>query len=382
MSHNQLRPAKIFICYSHKDKKWLQRLRVHLKPMEREGRIEAWDDTRIDIGSKWLTEIQEAIRNARVAILLVSADFLASDFIDRVELPSLLRGADAGIIEVVPVIVSPCSFASCQRLGEYQALNGPDKPLSDMKRTDAEKVLVRLGDHLRKIVRDEVRDDTSFFSYQTAKKPNVILPRADEPGSVVEHDKAKGTHFVETELPKIIENLRSREKKKCAIVFIDIDGLTGINTRFGWERGNAVLDIVFEQIRRRGAARYCGRCGDDTFYAVLIDTGKVLSFCNGLRVDIKNYLWSVVAHGLYVTCTIGYATLRLDESPHSFFARSIQGMLEGKKSGGNVAQSGASQPGLTVQREATSPVNKGQKWARSWLTRALPRDFSLRKFFS
>src|SRR6185295_8151356 len=80
----------IFISYSHHDLEWLTRLQVHLAPLEREYGIEVWDDTRIEAGSIWQESISRSLTSARVAVILVSADFLASRFIALNELPPLL----------------------------------------------------------------------------------------------------------------------------------------------------------------------------------------------------------------------------------------------------------------------------------------------------
>src|SRR6218665_3206938 len=84
----------IFISYSHKDAEYLERLLVHLKPLERDGLIDTWVDTRLLAGDRWKKEIDAALKKARVAVLLVSADFLASDFIINNELPPLLKAAE------------------------------------------------------------------------------------------------------------------------------------------------------------------------------------------------------------------------------------------------------------------------------------------------
>src|SRR3954470_17624379 len=78
--------TKVFISYSHADRTWLERLKWHLKPLVREGRLDCWDDTRIRPGDDWKREIRTALEKAQVAVLLISARFFASDFIDKNEL--------------------------------------------------------------------------------------------------------------------------------------------------------------------------------------------------------------------------------------------------------------------------------------------------------
>jgi len=81
----------VFISYNHKDKDSLERVQVHLRPLVKQNKIDLWDDTRIKAGEKWKEGIEKALRNAKIAILLLSADFLASDFIVDNELPPLLK---------------------------------------------------------------------------------------------------------------------------------------------------------------------------------------------------------------------------------------------------------------------------------------------------
>lgn len=119
----------VFISYSHQDRDFLDRLLVHLKPLERDGLIDLWVDARLRAGDKWKKEIEKALRKARVAVLLVSADFLASDFITDNELPPLLRNAEEQGTRIIPVIVKPCRFVRDKNLRHFQAVNDPKSAL-------------------------------------------------------------------------------------------------------------------------------------------------------------------------------------------------------------------------------------------------------------
>jgi len=135
-----------FICYSHADEKWLKRVRVHLRPLERRRVFKLFDDSQIQPGTHWKDEIKAALDRARVAILLVSADFLASDFIAENELPPLLKKAQRGGATIIPVIVSPCGFLRETKLADYQSVNDPTKPLEGMTYGESEQMLVRLSE--------------------------------------------------------------------------------------------------------------------------------------------------------------------------------------------------------------------------------------------
>src|SRR3954451_20370347 len=137
--------TKVFISYSHADQEWLDRLKRHLKPLVREGNLDYWDDTHIRPGDDWKQEIQNALDTAQVAVLLISADFFASDFIDETELPPLLDAAKAKGVRILPVILSASRFARSPALRVFQAVNPPDRPLNGMPRAEQERVLDRLA---------------------------------------------------------------------------------------------------------------------------------------------------------------------------------------------------------------------------------------------
>jgi hypothetical protein len=86
--------TKIFISYAHaaeKESGWVKRIRTHLDGVARSSDVEVWDDSKIDPGEKWREAISRAIKQARVAVLILTADFLASKFIRDAELALLLE---------------------------------------------------------------------------------------------------------------------------------------------------------------------------------------------------------------------------------------------------------------------------------------------------
>ena len=126
---------QIFISYCRQDKPWLEQLLTFLKPVQ--GQIpEIWHDGLIKPGDLWRDEIRTALQRARVALLLVSSDFLASDFIAKHELPALLKAAqhEGATIMWIPL---RSSMWEATELATYQAVIDPGKVLNAM--TDAER---------------------------------------------------------------------------------------------------------------------------------------------------------------------------------------------------------------------------------------------------
>jgi hypothetical protein len=145
---------QIFVSYSHKDKKWLSRLQVHLAPLEQNGVVSVWDDTKIKPGTKWRDEIERALASAKAAILLVSADFLASEFISKNELPPLLAAAERDGALIIPVIVSACRFLETASIAMFQAVNSPSQPLTGMGKDAQEEVFYEVSKAVENVPRN------------------------------------------------------------------------------------------------------------------------------------------------------------------------------------------------------------------------------------
>jgi hypothetical protein len=99
---------------------------------------EPWDDRKIGAGLDWKPEIERAMDRAAVAVLLVSADFLTSDFIKNEEAPRLLARRGAGSLRVIPVIVKPCPWKLVPWLQGMLARPTDGRPLSQSPDADAD----------------------------------------------------------------------------------------------------------------------------------------------------------------------------------------------------------------------------------------------------
>lgn len=139
---------QVFICYSHVDSEWLGRLKTHLKPFERDSVIQVWDDTRIATGDDWLSAIEAALESTKVAVLLVSPDFLASDFIAKKEIPHLLEAARSEGAIIMPIILKPCGFKRIPALSQFQSVNPPSRTLVEMNEGEQERFLLKLTEDI------------------------------------------------------------------------------------------------------------------------------------------------------------------------------------------------------------------------------------------
>jgi tetratricopeptide (TPR) repeat protein len=120
----------VFISYSHRDEEWKDRLTSHLSGVLGKSSYELFDDRRIRAGDDWYAEFEKAIDSAAVAILLISADYLSSEFISKDEVPRLLARREAGGLHVLPLIIRPCAWKLVRWLAELQVWPKDARPLA------------------------------------------------------------------------------------------------------------------------------------------------------------------------------------------------------------------------------------------------------------
>jgi hypothetical protein len=207
----------VFIGYSHADEKWLSRLLLHVRPLERRGLIELFDDTKIKAGANWRQEIAEGFKKAKVAVLLISADFIASDFISENELPPLLKKAKEGGATIIPVIVGHSRFTREESLSAFQAINDPNRPLCDVSAGESEKILVEVSYAIEDALRSDIAAGLGSAAVGSGRKGEPVAgTHGRESLKPIRREKPYGTRVPGK--PHLVESPYSPGK------YIDVEG--------------------------------------------------------------------------------------------------------------------------------------------------------------
>lgn len=121
-------PIELFYSYAHEDEKLRAELEKHLSLLKRQGYISGWHDRAINAGQAWEHEIDSHLNSARIILLLVSPDFMASDYCYDIEVKRAMERHNAGEARVIPIILRPVDWHSAL-FGKLQALPRDGKPV-------------------------------------------------------------------------------------------------------------------------------------------------------------------------------------------------------------------------------------------------------------
>ena len=126
---------KGFVGYSKEDSAVVERLMVHLKGLTYAGSIETWYDRYLTPGEEWGPKIRDELATADIIIFCVSADLLANEYVQRVEVPGAIARQDDGKAIVIPVILRPCDWQD-HAFGKLQAIPAKDVTVDEYVRGD------------------------------------------------------------------------------------------------------------------------------------------------------------------------------------------------------------------------------------------------------
>jgi hypothetical protein len=184
----------VFVSYSHEDEAWKDRVVQHLRVLQHQGDLDLWDDRRIVPGEPWHDAIWRALGSSSVALLLVSANSLTSEFILDKEVPELLRRRATEGLRLIPVILRPCAWRDVSWLASIQAFPRDGRPLSSLPEHEVDAELAALA---REVRRSHADAGAKTASGSPVSVPPVVAPApASAPVAESERDPLRNYEFI------------------------------------------------------------------------------------------------------------------------------------------------------------------------------------------
>lgn len=142
---------EIFFSYAHEDELLRDQLAKHLRNLERQQMITAWHDRCITAGKEWAGQIDQHLNTAHIILLLISVDFIDSDYCYDVELTRAMERHAAGEARVIPVILRSCDWSGTS-FAKLQALPRNAKPVRDWRNQD--QAFLDIAKGIRKAIQE------------------------------------------------------------------------------------------------------------------------------------------------------------------------------------------------------------------------------------
>lgn len=199
---------EVFYSYSHKDEELRDQLENHLAMLRRDGIIKSWHDRRIIAGQDWGGKIDEHLNSAEIILLLVSSDFLASDYCYDIEVKQAMKRHQAGEARVIPIILRPCDWQRTP-FGKVQGLPKDAKPTTRWE--DRDEAFLDIAKGIRKAA-EEISSQQQAKSPPTSETdkpvPHLNIPKFLVVDFVARKDR-EGSDIVE----RLKKELAPREKR-------------------------------------------------------------------------------------------------------------------------------------------------------------------------
>jgi hypothetical protein len=205
--------SKVFLSYSHKDEEpYLEEFKPYLKSLSDRGILDFWSDHRITASERWHEEIQSAIESAAAAVLLVSQDLLASDYIRLHEIPPLLEARERDGVPVACLFLKPSlvghegmvfaagTAGKAVRLTDYQGLNSPEHPLSAMDENERARAYVAAAEWISRVISQPARGE-GFQQPSPEQRKDLFIRLGVARGSLERTYFVAGTKITEHRSP-------------------------------------------------------------------------------------------------------------------------------------------------------------------------------------
>ncbi len=196
-------PLEIFCCYARKDQSLLKELKIHLSPLQRRGLITIWSDIDINAGAEWEEEIKKHLNTAQIILLLISPDFMASEYCYSTEMQRALKRHEQKEAHVIPILLRPTSWKGAP-FDKLQVLPTNAKPVMDRRSWLSEDEALNDVAEGIQIVVEGISKSSLHKTFQPAK---VERSNQSSQYKVGEHSHAKNVATTEEQFHQAMINL-------------------------------------------------------------------------------------------------------------------------------------------------------------------------------
>jgi hypothetical protein len=176
-------PLKVFISYSHRDQQWFEKLRRHLKLMQNQQILNLWHDQCLQPGDDWANKIDQKLHDADLVLLLISENFMDSDYAFGKEMEAAMRQQRQGRTRVVPILLRAYDWQTAP-FGRCQAIPGSEEPIDRLGSGGGDAALAAVARELRDLATG-ILDARTHARPSTAPSPSpaTASSAAATPGS-------------------------------------------------------------------------------------------------------------------------------------------------------------------------------------------------------
>lgn len=359
----------VFLSYCGKD---LGKAEAIRRDLEAAGLSIWYDRSAIKFGRRIREEIEEGIRNSRLFLVLISQYSLRSPWVLNELDAGMLRELDTRRCFVLPALLGRVTHSDLPpdiRGKKYIDLRYRFESRYLEQRAAIIKALSKIsgsaGVESDGGLKPTSPDKLSAVAIESARMRVIsslgsLLNENAALGSESAVERAAGSVFLNSALPSILAHHRHSQP---ALMLFDVDGLSAINGRFGVGIGTQIIRRISEELKNINEITYTGRCGDDTFYAVIECGSDAEELASRIHGVIREVDWSRIAPGLYVTVSSGLAWAFEDEDAPDWLIRAVHGMLDAKNRGRDIA---APAPRYVKQEWSRDPGRYFSGWEPDW----------------
>jgi hypothetical protein len=167
--------AEVLCCCAHEDQKYLNELRKHLIPLQKQGLISIWNDADMTPGTNWDWQINEHLNKAQIILLLVSPSFIASEYCYGIEMRRAIERHDNGEAQVIPILLRPVYWQGTP-FDKLQVLPSNARPVTEWDNHD--KAFLDITTGIRRVIAQEPPEIlvSASAQYSSSRFTRLNLP--------------------------------------------------------------------------------------------------------------------------------------------------------------------------------------------------------------